>query len=184
MTETLKQILIDHHMRYPLMTAQDMIKLIYQQTFGARHFSGDFRLEDALNYLEKELELFHAPKDTPDIVYIGNQLYRVSLILILKQKLSKEALARMFKETMDQSPLMSVTLEQTFLKGINILIELIQSRTIDIDMETSMKMISQYLKKGIHPIHHSDTYKKAYHPHYRIVYKHLIPKKLMHENDL
>ena len=39
--QELKRILMEHAARYPLMEAQDAVKLIYQNEFGAAHMIKD-----------------------------------------------------------------------------------------------------------------------------------------------
>ena len=68
--EELKDILIAHARRYPLMHPCDAVKLIYQNEFGGGHLIRD--KQAVLNYLRREYESVEKDSAMPLYEDIGN----------------------------------------------------------------------------------------------------------------
>ena len=177
--EKLKSILIAHYQRYPNMQVLDMIKLIYQQTFGPAHFSSSPSLKSIKEYLINELHSVKFNQETPLIEDIGNDYYRISLKMIVDQLLSLEDLSVMFYQSMSNSPSLSDHTKQEFLKKIDSMIMLNQKKVFNYDNQDLINEVKSYIQKGIHATHHSEEYLKHYDPHYRVIHKKYIAKNMI-----
>ncbi len=170
MNHDLKYLLINHYKKYPDMQIQDFLKLIYQFTFGPKHFHNEPDLAHIKAYLERELEGLKNLKQTQYVESIGNGYYRIYLHAIKNHKISTKELSEMFYQSILLSQPENDFIKQSFIRHIDLLIEMIKNQEISFDLETSLQIIKNYLKEGIHPIHHSDIYRKQYEPHYRVVH--------------
>ena len=179
MNHDLKYILINHYKKYPDMQIQDFLKLIYQFTFGPKHFQNEPDLAHIKAYLERELDGVKNQKQNQYVESIGNGYYRIYLHAIKNHKISTDELSEMFYQSILLSLPKNDIIKQSFIRHIDLLIEMIKNEEISYDVDTSMQIIKNYLKEGIHPVHHSDTYQKRYTPHYRVVHINTINSHLL-----
>ncbi|MGE4572179.1 MAG: hypothetical protein AB7E09_05475 [Candidatus Izemoplasmatales bacterium] len=169
--EVIKGIIKDHYKKYPKMELQDFIKMFYQNSFGPKHIQSNPSLESTIQFIEEELGYFVENSETRQVEYIGNDYYRVSLSVIKHGLLSPYQLGQAFYQSMLESPIIEDYNIQLFINQLRLLCEMINENILQLDKEKCQLMVEEYLDKGIRPIHHSDTYKELYHPHYRLVHK-------------
>ena len=165
----IKPILMNHYERYPLMQIEDFIKLIYQNTFGPIHFTGNPNLKQIESYLVEELQFFIPYLDTPQVEDIGDGYQRISLSMILNKEITIEELALQFLKSMEASRILDNTTLSLFNDRIIQLMNLIEDHQIKLDLDQSKAFIQEYLSQGIRAISHSKTYRTHYHPHYRVI---------------
>ncbi len=167
----MKDIFLLHYSKYPKMQIQDFLKLLYQSCFGPMHLHSNPDLQTIHKYLTSELETV---KDEGKFQEeIGNGYSRIYLDAILSNRMSLTDLEEGFYESMNQTIDMSKA-RNDFRTGVIDLIELIEEKKIDLDLNQSVQLTSEYMEKGIRPIHHSAIYKEEYDPHYRVVSDKLI----------
>lgn len=176
MKTELSQILAAHLARYPLMEPADLIKLLYQNEFGGGHLISD--PAKSLAYLQQEWESLPADYDLYEkgpISFIqeniGNGLSRFHLApakkldLINPEQLNdvfvRSAAAhtgdmKRFRETMDR-------LEEQY-----------DSFSFPFTKEALTDYLARYRDAGCPMVSHSESYRQAYHPAYRVVLAELI----------
>lgn len=149
------EIIWQHEKRYPKMEPQDYGKLAYQSEFGPEHMVKDG--EQALCYLLKEWEGMGESGAPCWQEPIGNGLCRFHLGRVEDMEETASLLAKLFvqtaKEHMGSKEGLLERLEQ--LRGLSIL-----------GME---EWLQKYKKEGCLAIHHSQRFRDAYHPHYRLL---------------
>lgn len=152
--EQLKQILEEHRKRYSKMLIEDLAKLIYQHEFGCGHFITDkqaslYRLKQEMTKTKMgEATLFED---------IGNGFSRLNL-QAAKGKLSPELINSFFVRTAEVS---SGTIEE-FTQKLELIKEFYPANEVD-------SYLQGYKAKGYPAISHSQIYKSAYNPAYRVV---------------
>ena len=156
----LKTILNEHARRYPQMQPADAVKLIYQNEFGSGHMIPDG--ESCLQYLRKEYESVTECEDIPAVEPIGNGIERVHLSAIGKEELEQLGgdfirCAEIHKGTLD-----------SFLEKLDVLRQLTRQGRFAFDAEELEEYLTQYARAGYPAVSHSETYRKAYCPAYRI----------------
>ncbi|MFW5889211.1 MAG: hypothetical protein ACOCUD_02400 [Bacillota bacterium] len=166
----MKEIILKHSVKYPLMEVRDYLKLFYQNSFGPKHFSDNPSLDNIIKYIETELTDYKI-SNTNIIENIGNDFVRVSLDIIKKQAIEIEKLAKAFQASMNKGLIDLQKSHDLFNKQVKILVDLIKSKEIKLDKKSAIKFIEDYLDKGIKPLSHSEIYRKNYHPHYRVIHK-------------
>lgn len=132
--------------RHPGMQTRDVIKLCYQAAFGAEHILQDKAAAEA--YFYKEYEETPAT-DEPLFEAISPEVCRVNFGGWKREKLPPQWLFRMFVHSEYRAE------ESRFLAYLQAALPLAEREA--------------YLAGGIRPVHHSDSYREANYPHYRIV---------------
>lgn len=158
--DELYTLLLDSMKRHPLMGVHDAVKFIYQNEMGAGHLvpSREYavrRTEEALNSCTVNLE--------PERESIGNSLYRLNLPSV-RGKLSAETIAAMFAVT---AGLVSGTKERLEEK-------LALTYRLGLPEGEVRDYLEEYKIAGFPAVSHSDIYKKAYKPAYRLVHSFFI----------
>ncbi len=154
-------ILTNHQLRYPAMQAQDAYKLIYQTACGPAHAITD--PEAARAWLEKELQNLSDPYPEPasDPISPDGCLVRVHLAPYLVSGGSIEKLQDAFITTSHE-----FTADHTRLKSY---------LETALPLFPGLESLRETLKaRGYPAMHHSDAYRAAYKPAYRLVFKHLL----------
>jgi hypothetical protein len=165
----MKAILLMHQSKYPLMQIEDYLKLIHQSVYGPAHISHQPNRDQLLAYLHHEMNLSVDDPSTSWIEPIGNHYFRVSIQPVKKRWMTDSVLIDAFFQSMidplfeDVNDMMKHHLEELKM--------LIEKGIILLDQVKSMETIINYQNQGYQAIHHSDIYRKTYHPHYRVIHQ-------------
>jgi hypothetical protein len=159
--EELRAILITHAKRYPLMQPCDAVKLIYQNEFGGGHLIRDE--EACLNYLHREYADLEKDPTAPLYENIGNGIARVNLAAVKAEDL--ERLGRAF---IDSAAKHKGTMDR-FLNKLEVLRKLANEGVFNFDTNALNTYLSEYEAAGYPAVSHSEQYRQAYKPAYRIL---------------
>lgn len=157
----IKEAIKLHINRYPESETDDIFKLLYQSVFGCDHFviSKERATERIISEASGEI-----PEREDFIEDIGGNYSRIYLNCIEKG-ISPETLAAIFELSSKEEKGIIKELE----KGLEEAYEII-GRNDDFK-----KAAFSWKKAGYPSIHHSDRYKAAYKPAYRVVSNKIIP---------
>lgn len=188
----LSEILTLHRQRYPLMEPVDYGKLLYQNEFGPEHIIRS--PEQVQEYLLREwteaaagrAETSSAENSTDTIEDIGNHLYRFHLTDAYEPAIAVPLLARLLFLTARQ--------HQGTMERMKDKLSLLQDWYLALRSRSSAPLepwLTDYLRSGCPALHHSETFRSAYAPHYRLlrdVYAIYFPilyqvQKLLSETD-
>ena len=158
----MESILLAHAARYPLMEPRDAVKLIYQNEFGGGHLIRDE--ESCLSYLRREYEsVAQSPADlTEDI---GNGLVRVHLAALDANGYTPDQLGRDFI----RSAALHTGSRDRFLQKLELLRQMAETDLLPFSSEALGFYLTEYAAAGYPMVSHSDCYRAAYTPAYRIV---------------
>lgn len=170
MNET-QTILLIHRDRYPSSQLEDYLKLLYQNTYGPRHFSSNPSIPEISAYLEEEFRNSIYDPRTPLIEDIGGGFVRVSLENLRQGTMSLRELALAFWKTMNLEADEPRVSEGSFREKAEDLLVFIHDGKIPLKEEACRQFLHEYVQEGIRPIHHSRIYNESYHPHYRVVHQ-------------
>lgn len=145
---------------HPSFSSQDLFKLVYQASFGREHIMG----EKAYAYLEEEYNSV-SEKDIALYEAISDDYIRVNLASWKYNKLSLQWLKNLFFLD-DISKKDENKLFYEYLEEVD---ESVHNQALDIDINEYDEYKSAYLTKGLHPVHHSDSYREKEEPHYRLI---------------
>jgi uridine kinase len=153
---------------YPKMQIQDMIKLIHQNEFADGHMINNEydslrRLEDELRLLDQVTQKENVFVD--DFEDIGNNLCRLNLTALKHNDISTKTINRISINTAN-SVYGSI---QRFEEKLDELRQCCKDGQLPYSLEDLEAYLCYYKKKRYPPVSHSEIYREAYFPAYRIV---------------
>ena len=166
-------VLSAHAHRYPLMEPRDAVKLIYQNEFGGGHLIHD--IVSCLEFLRREYDSVAQQPGLPLLEDIGNGMVRVNLAALDGAGLSVEALGTAFL----CSAAISKGYLASFRRKLDILQQLTAAGAMPFTPDVLTAYLSDYEKAGFPMVSHSDVYRSAYHPSYRVVAKNCLPTQAL-----
>lgn len=164
--EALADLLRRHYERYPAMEIRDAVKLIYQHSMGAEHLITDER--QAVERLRDEWAITESDPNIDITVPLGNGLCRLELAVCKAAGLAPETAARLF----------FLTARQFVPDGAGLAAALDAVYALPFPKEEADAFLSDYRARGCPPLHHSESYRAAYRPAYRVIsdaYARLLP---------
>ena len=172
------EALIREHMnRRPLMQAVDVYKLLHQGVFGIGHLLN----ENARTFLEAEastLILDEQPEEPLlEEVSADGSMVRVNLRPYLRRSLPLDRLFSAMEASAQEKGR-----EEDFLKAWSLFKDLARSGSIVFEKEIE-ELDKEIKSKGYLLHHHSEAYRKAYSPAYRVV-KSSVMKKMFKAEEL
>lgn len=159
----IQDVLADHFARYPYMAPQDAVKLLYQAEFGPGHMVADEKKSLAL--LEAEIAGLNPVKGEKMYESIGNGLCRWNLRPCVEKGIPAEDIHRLFAETARGMK----GDKRRFMRSLQLLEEMAEADETPFDPIDLDVYLIRYREKKCPAVHHSEAYKNAYHPAYRIV---------------
>ena len=164
--KAIRQMCEEIHAQYPSATLQDVYKTCYQDYFGAEHLMSDTAA--ARMYLHEELEEFGntdmsaMPKEEP--TGFRHRFTRVNLSNIVEGELSEDQLLAMFIDAAGKDNAYGDDWEGEWKKIVKTALQ-VNPDWFDTDLQTEL----QEAARTNQPVRHSEAFRKAYNPHYRIV---------------
>lgn len=156
-----KQYLIGQAKMHPSMTPQDVYKMIFQAAFGAEHILQD---EDAAwEYLKREYEEVQ-PGDGLLYEQIAGDIYRMNLRAWKKKNLPPEWLFRMFVGSVR-----GASIQDNFRQYAEEAAEVVKEGIFTFSTEEFLRYTEEYNPARPHAVHHSESYRAAERPSYRLV---------------
>lgn len=163
--ETLSKILLNHAGRYPLMEPTDAVKLIYQNEFGGGHLIRD--VDSCLNYLRREYESVIQSPDAPLSEDIGNGMFRIHLNALDRSGYTVDQLGADFIRSANSH---SGSLD-SFIAKLEVLCQLTREGRMPFSIEALDAYLETYRQAGYPMVSHSNAYRNAYAPAYRIIFR-------------
>jgi hypothetical protein len=165
-------ILLSHLNRYPLMSVQDIYKLIHQAAMGPGHLIPDKGSAfERLCHEFEQIEILFSQPLLEEIDPLG-QLVRLNLSPFKKQNGDLKKLFEVFYQTSITFKTIPLNMKQYCDEIISMLSK--HKSTYDSHDQKSYFQIKE--SQNFPAVHHSAKYRNTYHPAYR-----LIAKKLLHE---
>lgn len=154
MQESFWQILTGQAERYPLMMPSDHGKLAFQSEFGPEHMIAD--MEQARAFLLEEWRALPHDASPRCPEPIGGGLCRFPLSAC---RTAAEAglLAELF--------FLTAKAHRGTKEGLSEKLSQLER----LDVAGIKEWTAQWAQSGCPPVHHSDVYRDAYHPHYRLL---------------
>ncbi len=150
---------------HPSMQPQDVAKLCYQATYGAEHLLTD--AQSAKDWLLHEFEKT-PPREEPLFENISDRYCRVNLGAWKAHGLTADSLFIMFYQTASTKTNASMQTFETCLQEITSMAE---DGLLPFSVEEWLSFLSSYNRQALH---HSDVYRTAEMPAYRVVLRELL----------
>ena len=157
-----------HLSRYPLMEPTDVVKLLYQNEFGGGHLISD--PARSLAYLRQEWESLPGEKsnqeDMPLLEDIGGGLCRLHLA---PAKAGGLYTPEQINDWFVRSAAAHRGSQDRFLATLDWLEEKAEIFPFRFSKEALQNYLAAYREAGCPMVSHSETYRRAYRPAYRVV---------------
>ncbi len=164
------EIVMEHADRYPLMQAEDLIKLAYQNAYGPGHLIRD--REKARRFFMAEWDIC-VPNDDPIYLPIGSDLCRVSLYRCREKGIAPESVFDLF---CDAAAVIPQDARDVMIDDLNIILDLIESG--DLGADAVPIHLALAMEGRVDQPSHSEKYRNAYRPAYRVAKQHAVRRML------
>ena len=159
-----RALLLAHYEAYPCLQPEDIFKFIYQSAFGCEHMISS--LEGAIRYIKEEASRCPPSVNHAMVEPLDGEYSRVHLGL-LDEGLRAETLGRLFY----LSAVHEEEGNRRLAEKLKVAGELVQSGQIPLDAKEFQDRLAGWKNAGYGAIHHSDAFREAYHPAYRVIAK-------------
>ena len=159
-------LLIKEFTRSPKSEVQDYYKLLFQSAFGAGHMIQNYN--DCLEMLDKEMRQIEADINCPlyNDISLTFPLVRVNLSRCKVEKIDHHTISKAFFEGAKIDTKIDTKGFETYL---NLAVNELIKPPFNINEEDLAAFIKKIKKLGFPAVHHSETYRKLYKPHYRVI---------------
>lgn len=164
--KAIRQMCEEIHAQYPLATLQDVYKTCYQDYFGAEHLMSDTAA--ARQYLQRELaecrntDMNLMPKREP--TGFRHRFSRINLSCIVEGELTEKQLLALFFDAAGKENAYGDAWAEEWQKIERIALKVCPDWANE-PLQAELRLAAE----GNHAVRHSEAFRKAYHPHYRIV---------------
>lgn len=165
-----KDYLLQQIKKHPSIMPQDIAKLCYQAAYGAEHLLSD--ISAAKRYFDAEFDAVEACEGE---LYeaISDKVCRVNLAVWKKRALSRE---RLFEAFVSSSKVGGE--RGDIVSYLDSATELVRNGKCSFSPDEWESFLSEYKGKGMPAVHHSDKYRKAEKPSYRVIRAELLRELL------
>lgn len=172
-----KSYALHQKLTYPKLRLLDIYKSCFQDYMGAEHLVKDKAQVE--KYLDYELKST-TDKELQPWIYepcgVRGRYVRVSILTIYKGLVSKETLLEAFiKSANSKRPKISSWKRKW--RGIERKLDKLKLQLPH--YQEDKLFIDSVLRKGEYAISHSQDYRNAYHPHYRIIKRSIFKKEIL-----
>ena len=161
------RILKEHFCLYPAMRPTDVIKCLYQRTFGGEHIAPDFA--HVREYLAREYETVAQTADFPHIEPLGGGIVRLYLNGIPRESI--DTVARLFVRG---AKIRSVNADAMEASLAEVRAAALRGET-PFSPEDWDAAVAAWRAGGCTSVHHSAEYRAAYKPAYRVIPSAYVP---------
>ena len=172
-TMKIVEFMQEQAVRHPATEPVDVIKLCFQAAFGAEHLLED--REAAFQYLRQEYDRVQPNEKEPLYEAISDSFCRVNLRAWKQRKLPMSWLFRMFAETVSFSRQAShsrqagITGKTFFRDCLKEAGNLVSAGAFGFDRKSWEAFLASYPTDCPEAVHHSEAYRQAEKPAYRLV---------------
>ena len=163
--QELRALLAAQCARYPGLTAQDLVKALYQATLGCGHFVPD-EARAAAYLREEAASLPGDAAGAPLTEALGPRFCRVHLAPYRESGASLSTLARLFALSAHADV---DGRRDALVEGLDVLEAMVQAGDLPLDAEAVRVYLAQYRAAGCPSVHHSEAFRSRYAPAYRVV---------------
>lgn len=162
-----RKLLIEHYKRYPKLQIQDILKFIFQSSFGCEHMISS--LDFVTDYILKEVSTIKQI-DNCFIEQLDGSYSRVHLSC-LKNGLSADTLGKLFYASAKKE---DKGLENLIQK-LDVIKDLILEGLLPFSIEDFNSKLNEWSIKSYPALHHSNIFREEYNPSYRVIADKYIP---------
>ena len=161
-----EQLLKKHLNEAPRMEIQDAVKLAFQSAFGCGHLLS--AREACADFVRREMAQVAEKADMPAFTPIGGCLCRLNLASPVVRTLSPERIADLMMVS-DERVRMRTDTHERFEESLAQLDQLAQNGETPFSSDNLQAYLTSDRAQGCPPVSHSEAYRQAYQPAYRVI---------------
>lgn len=165
--EKTREILLKHCNKYPEINIEDVLKLLHQSSFGCEHMISS--PEAVVRYIESEVETM-TPYSGELVEPLDGDYSRVHLGY-LRHGLSAGTLAKLFFMSARREERGIEALEEKLMAAK----EMVYRRELPLAPDDFDRATLEWKSRGYGALHHSEAFRAAYHPSYRVISNNYVP---------
>ena len=151
------------HQKYPQMQCQDAVKAVFQAEWGCEHLISDE--QSVYDYLKGEWERTPEDASCALIEPLGGHFVRLHIAAAKAQGLSMDTLFRMFLHAAQ----IRCGDAARFSDALDSIAGMAREGRLPFSYEEAEDCIRAYRARGCPAVHHSEAFRQAYHPAYRVI---------------
>lgn len=157
------ELLAGQRAKYPQMQCQDAVKAVFQAEWGCEHLVSDE--QGVYGYLKDEWE--RTPKDASLALTepLGDHFARLHIAAAKAQGLSMDTVFRMFLHAAQ----IRCGDPAHFSDALDSITGMAREGRMPFSLEEAEACIRSYRAHGCPAVHHSEAFRQAYHPAYRVI---------------
>ncbi len=159
-----KENILNHLKDFPLCEITDLIKLIYQNEVGPKHIAEN-EIECFKN-LSEEIKNISFSKDEPLFTDIGENSLRLNL-----RALPVNTDLRLINKIIMLSAECYPEVSEKLVVPLGFLVVMAENNEIPYPIQDVRDATHQFALSKFKPVSHSDSYRNAYNPSYRVIHK-------------
>lgn len=163
--EKTKAFFLEQCARYPTLRPQDLLKALHQSVFGCGHFISDEAA--AFRFLQQECE---TPGPSAEIELLDGDYCRLPLGYLTRTGLSQETLFRLFVLSAEEPAVSGETLQDK----LDLLLQLADEQRLPFSHTEMAAAVTEWKNAGFPLCRHSQEFRDAYHPTYRVIRKNFL----------
>lgn len=163
--ETIRSLLAQQASRYPQLETDDLLKALYQSAFGCEHFAPSE--ERVLARLREEMETMSPDAAGEGVEPLAGGYSRAHLSACAAQGVSAQTLARLFLLTAKNAP--QGDRHAWHQAALVTLAEMADAGELPLEGKVVCERLAAYRAAGCPALHHSEAFRAAYHPAYRLL---------------
>nr|QEE14809.1 hypothetical protein DSAG12_00626 [Candidatus Prometheoarchaeum syntrophicum] len=159
-------LLANEFTSFPNSELQDYYKLLFQAVYGAEHMITTYN--DCLKALENEMSQIEADINCPlySDITLSLPLIRVNLLKCKAENIDHHKISQAFFDGAKIDSKIPATKFETYL---NFAAKELKKQPFNFNEQYLEEFIKNVKKLDFPTVHHSETYKKNYKPHYRVI---------------
>lgn len=163
--ERTRRSLIQHDQNYPRLQTEDVLKFLHQSAFGCEHLASSLASATA-SVCREYAEGVHQE----EIVRLDGAYSRVPLSY-LDHGLDAQTLAKLFMASAKNEPNGKQLLENK----LDVAQELVRAGKLPFSPAEFERAVEEWKAAGFPAVHHSDEFRRAYRPAYRVISNDYLP---------
>lgn len=176
-SDSVKQAIEKQLSHYPNSTLCDIYKSFFQDAYGPGHLIQDTAY--AIQFLRHEVEeSIESNCQTYEQVGIGENFYRLNLVLIKENKIDIQTFFNALLRSVELSPKPEITQWAKRWSEIEKTSSLFKDKIAG-NYKQDKEFIEQMLSKGEYMMRHSKLYNANYHPHYRLIHRSIFEQEIL-----
>ena len=172
MSMNYEEYIVKHIKDYNKLQMQDVVKFCYQGALGAEHLIKDLDITSLELYFSEEYDSVF-PMDTELITPLSDLFSRLNISAWKNMGFTKELYFDLFFKSLKSEAVLARnmdTLEAYLTIADEVILEFSEA---DYDLEFSAdewkKFKSLYIASNMPSVHHSEQYRRLFHPAYRVI---------------